>query len=74
MLREPNLSLEQAIRLVQSADETQKYVKALKQDAEILKINPIHVLRSYSPNQNSHSASNPKSNPRNNPRLSNSEM
>ena len=34
-LREPNISLEQAIRLGQSAEETQKHVKALKQDAEI---------------------------------------
>ena len=39
MLREPNLSLEQAIRLGQSAEETQKHVKALKQDAEISKKN-----------------------------------
>ena len=58
MLREPNLSLEQAIRLGQSAEETQKRVKALKQDAEISKINHTY---SYSPNQNSHSASNPTS-------------
>ena len=35
MQREPSLSLEQAIRLRQSAEETQKHVKALKQDAEI---------------------------------------
>ena len=64
--RVPNLSLEQAIRLGQSAEETQKHVKALKQDVEILKINRTHISRSYSPNQNSHSASNPKSNPPNN--------
>ena len=66
MLREPNHSLEQAIRLGQPAEETQKHVKALKQDAEISKINRTHISRSYSPNQNSHSASNPKSNPPNN--------
>ena len=66
MLKEPNLSLEQAIRLGQSAEETQKHVKALKQDAEISKINHTHISRSYSPNQNSHSASNPKSKPPNN--------
>ena len=66
MLREPNLSLEQATRLGQSADETKKHVKALKQDAEISKINRTHILRSYSPNQNSYSASNPKSNLPNN--------
>ena len=61
MLREPNLSLEQAIRLRQSAKETQKHVKVLKHDAEISKID-----RTYSLNQNSHSASNLKSNPPNN--------
>ena len=66
MLRESNLSLEQALKLGQSAEETQKHVKALKQDAEISKINCTHILQSYSPNQNSHSASNPKSNPSNN--------
>ena len=68
MLREPNLSLEQAIRLGQSTEETQKHVKALKQDSEIeiSKINRTHISRSYSPNQNSHSAANPKSNPPNN--------
>ena len=66
MLRETNLSLEQAIRLGQSAEETQKHVMALKQDAEISKINCTHISRSYSPNQNSHSTSNPKSNPPNN--------
>ena len=60
-MRELNLFLEQAIRLGQSAGETQKHVKALKQDAEISKINHI-----YSPNQNSHSASNSKSNLLNN--------
>ena len=60
MLRELNLSLEQAIRPGQSAKEIQKHVKALKQDAEISKIN-----RTYSLNQNSHSASNLKSNPPN---------
>ena len=59
MLRESNLSLEQAIRLGQSAEETQKHVKALKQDAEISKINHTHISQSYSLNQNSHSASNP---------------
>ena len=66
MLRELNLSLEQAIRLGQSAGETQKHVKALKQDAEISKINHTHKSRSYSPNQNSHSASNLKFNSPNN--------
>ena len=58
MLTEPNLSLEQAVRLGQSVEETQKHVKTLKQDTEISKIN-----HTYSLNQNSHSASNPKSNP-----------
>ena len=43
MLRESNLSLEQAIRLGQSAEETQKHVKALRQDAEISKINCTHI-------------------------------
>ena len=61
MLREPNLSMEQAIWLGQSAEETQKHVKAPKQDAKISKINCT-----YSLNQNSNSASNPKSNPPNN--------
>ena len=66
MLRESNLSLEQAIRLGQSFEETQTHVTALKQDAEISKINRTHTSRSYSPNQNSHSASNPIFNPPNN--------
>ena len=65
ILSEPNLSLKQAIRLGQSAEETQKHVKAIKQDAEISKINCTHISRSYSLNQNSHPASNPKSNPPN---------
>ena len=59
MLREPNLSFEQAIRLEQPASETQKHIKALKQDDEISKVNLTHISRSYSPNQNFHSASNP---------------
>ena len=66
MLREPNLSLEKALRLGQSDEETKKHVKALKQDAEISEINRTHISRSYLPNQNTHSASNPKSNPPNN--------
>ena len=61
ILREPNLSMEQAIWLGQSTEETQKHVKAPKQDAKISKINCT-----YSLNQNSNSASNPKSNPPNN--------
>ena len=59
MLRELNLSLEQPIRLGQSAEETQKHIKALKQDAEVSKITCTHISLSYSPNQNFHySASN----------------
>ena len=43
MLRQPNLFLEQAIRLGQSAEKTQKHVNILKQDAEISKINRTHI-------------------------------
>ena len=35
------------------------HVKALKKDAKISKINRTHILRPYSLNQNSHTASNP---------------
>ena len=60
MLREPNLSLEQAIRLGQSAEEAQKHVKALRQEAEISKIS-----HTFKPSPHTYSNSFPSSsNPR----------
>ena len=47
MLRQPNIFLEQAIRLGQSPEKTQKHVNVLKQDAEISKINRTYISQIF---------------------------
>ena len=47
MLRQPNIFLEQAIRLGQPPEKTQKHVNVLKQDAEISKINRTYISQIF---------------------------